>query len=144
MLLCKLLLLALQFFCYLVLLLFLVLDLPLFCCLVLDLPLVCRLSFFILKPLLFCCLVLCPLQFLDLQLGLSLLLVLGPTPPHLASTAFRTFKQALSDKPLHCSTSLREFFCPFPPLGSLPDKINRKRTLDIAFINTCSFAGSHA
>ena len=68
MLLCGLLLLALQLFHRLVLLLSLVLDPPLFCCLILDPPLVCCLSLLVLKPLLLCRLVLCPLRFLDLQL----------------------------------------------------------------------------
>ena len=55
MLLYGLLLLAQQLFRHLVLLLFLVLDSPFFCCLVLDPPLVCRLIMY-------------PLRFLDLQL----------------------------------------------------------------------------
>ena len=73
-----------------------------------------------------------------------LLPVVGPTPPHLASTAFRTFQQDLSDKFLRYSISPAEFLCPFPPFGLLPDKTNHKRTFNIAFINSCPFAGNHA
>lgn len=61
-------LLALQLFCCLVLLLFLVLDPPLFCHLILDLSLICHLFLFILELLLLYCLTVCPLWFLDLQL----------------------------------------------------------------------------
>lgn len=43
--------------------------------------------------------------------------MLGQIPPHLASIAFRTFKRALSDEFLHCSTRPAELLCPFPPLG---------------------------
>ena len=71
-------------------------------------------------------------------------LVLSPTSSHLASTAVRTFKQALSDKPLRRSTSLAESLCPFPSLGLLPNKTDCKRTFDTAFINSCSLAGNHA
>ena len=67
-LLCGLPLLALQLFRRLVLLLFLVLDPPLLSRLVLDPSLVCCLSLLVVEPLLLCCFVLCPLQFLDLQL----------------------------------------------------------------------------
>ena len=80
-LLCRLPLLALQLFCRLVLLLFLILDSPLVCRPVLDLPLVCCLFLLVLEPLLFCCLsllvlkpllfhrlILCLLRFLHLQL----------------------------------------------------------------------------
>ena len=70
--------------------------------------------------------------------------VFSLTPPYLASTAFRTFKQALSDELLRHSTSHIELFCPFPSLGLLLDKTNRKRTLDIAFINSRPLAGNHA
>lgn len=75
---------------------------------------------------------------------LSPLLMLGLTPPHLASTALKTFKQALSNELLRRSTSFAESLCPFPPLGSLPNKTDRKRTFDIAFINSRPLAGNHA
>ena len=76
---------------------------------------------------------------------LSSLLILGPTPPHLASTVLKIFKRALSDELLRGhSTSPAEPLCPFPPLGSLPNKTDCKQTFDTAFINSCLFAGNHS
>lgn len=76
---------------------------------------------------------------------LLLLLVLGLVAPHLAFLALRTFKRVLSDESLHrYSISLVELLYLFPPLGLLPNKIDYKRTFDIAFINSCQLAGNHA
>ena len=69
--------------------------------------------------------------------------VLGPTPPHLASTAFRTFKQALSDEFLRCSASFAESLCLFPLLGLLPNKTDCKWTFNTVFINSVLLAGNH-
>lgn len=75
---------------------------------------------------------------------LLLFAVLGPTSPHLVSTALRTFKQALSDKPLRGSTSPIEPFCLFLPLRFLPNKTNHKQTFDIVFINSHPLTSNHA
>lgn len=76
---------------------------------------------------------------------LLLLLVLGLATPHLAFLALRTFKRVLSDESLHhYSISLIELLYLFPPLSLLPNKTDRKRTFDIAFINSCQLAGNHA
>ena len=76
--------------------------------------------------------------------ALTPLSMLGPTPPHLASTAARTFEQAFSDELLCRSTSPAEFFCPFLPLGLLLKKTDRKRTFDTAFINSRPLASNHS
>ena len=57
---------------------------------------------------------------------LLLLLVLGLTPLYLIFTALRTFKQALSNKSLRCSTNLAEFLYLFSLLGLLLAKTDRK------------------
>ena len=73
------------------------------------------------------------------------LLVLGLAPPHLAFTALKIFKLALSDEFLrHHLTSFAELLSPFPLLDLLPDKTDCKQTFDIAFINSCPLAGNHA
>lgn len=75
---------------------------------------------------------------------LSSLPVLGPAPPHLTSSSLRIFKRALSDEPLRRrSTSPAQLLCLFPPLGSLSDKTDRKRTFDKAFINSRLLASNH-
>lgn len=72
---------------------------------------------------------------------LLLLLMFGPVFPHLALTTLRKFKQALSNKFLHCySSNFAKLLCPFPPFGLLPDKTNCKRTFNTVFINSCLFA----
>ena len=140
MLLCELLLLALQLFYCLVLLLFLVLDLPLFCRLVLNLPHLptCSgISIALLSRLV-------PALVSGSPAILSFLPLLGPAFPHLASTAFRTFKQILLDKSLRChSTSLVELHCLFLPLKLLLNKTNSKEIFDIVFVNSCPLAGNH-
>ena len=75
---------------------------------------------------------------------LSLLSVLSQSPPHLASTALRTFKRALSAEALRRSTSLAKPLCPFLPLSSLLDKTKCKRIFDTAFINSCPLADNHS
>lgn len=75
---------------------------------------------------------------------LLLLPMLGLTFPHLASTTLRTFKRALSDDFLRRSTSFAESLCPVPLFSLLPNKTNRKRIFNIAFINSCPLAGNHA
>lgn len=74
---------------------------------------------------------------------LLFLSVLSLTPPHLISTTLRIFKQALSYKFLHDSTSSAESFCLIPPLSLFLDKTDCKRTFDITFINFCLLAGNH-
>lgn len=69
--------------------------------------------------------------------------VLGPIPLYLTSITRKTFKQALSDKALCHSTSFAKLFCPFLPLGLLPNKTDYKRTFDKAFINSCPVAGNY-
>ena len=73
--------------------------------------------------------------------------VLGSAPTWLTSSALKTFKQALSDEPLGCqstSSSSLEPPCPFPILGPLAKKSNRKRFFDTVFINSRSLAANHA
>ena len=71
------------------------------------------------------------------------LFVLDQTPLHLAYTAFRTFKLALSNEPLRRSTFPVEFFCPFLPLDSLSIKTDHKQAFAITFINSGSLAGNY-
>lgn len=75
---------------------------------------------------------------------LSPFFVLDPTSPHLASTALRTFKQALLDKLLRqYSTSFAELDCPFLPLDLLPNKTKHKQTFDTVFVNSRSLADNY-
>ncbi len=73
--------------------------------------------------------------------------VLGPAPTQLTSSALRTFKRTLSDESLgrrSTSPSLAEPLHPFPTVGPLLEKSNRKRLFDTAFINSRPLAGNHA
>ena len=70
--------------------------------------------------------------------------VVGPSSLYLASTAFRTFKRALSNEPWRCLTSPAEPFCLVLPLGLFRNKTDCKQTFDTAFINSRRLAGNHA
>ena len=80
--------------------------------------------------------------------------VLGPPLP-LGYSPLRTFKQSLSDEPRpRVSTGPVKPLRPFPALSTLnpnnnngsynpTNKNERKRSFDIAFLNSCSLAGNH-
>lgn len=68
-----------------------------------------------------------PALFLGSLAVLLPLLIFGPVSPHLGSSTLKTFKQALSNEPLHRrSISFAEFFCLFPPFNLLLDKTDYK------------------
>lgn len=93
------------------------------------------------------CLSSCPMPTLVLRSPTILLFffMLSPAPPYLAYTAFKTFRQALLDEFLcYRLTNFTNLLCPFLPFGLLLDKTNRKRTFDLAFVNSCPLDGNHA
>ena len=72
--------------------------------------------------------------------------VLGQALTWFTFSALKTFKQALSDKLLgrqSTSPSPPELFYPFPILGPLPKKNNRKQSFDTTFINSRPLAANH-
>lgn len=70
--------------------------------------------------------------------------VLGQAPTNLTSSAFKTFKQVLSDESLrHHSTNSIELFCLYSTLGPLRKKSKCKWLYDTVFINSGLLTGNH-
>lgn len=70
--------------------------------------------------------------------------VLGLVLIHLTSSAFRTFKQTLSNEFLSwCSTSSVELLCLFLIFGPLPKKKKCKRPFNMVFINSLPLTSNY-
>ena len=81
------------------------------------------------------------------MLALASRFMLAPAPTWLTSSAFKTFKQTLSDEFLgHQSTSSNPLkpLCLFLILGPLPKQNNCKQLFNLAFINSCLLPANHA